>query len=199
MSSRRQQKDARKRLRNPVYPIPSEQEQARYAEAVHRAVCEVTESDGFGECLAYARASYALLADQGWTIQVGQMVIIADPAKGLSGGGAVILGKDKDFWQGQYHAWLARLNGSKIEIVDFTARHYRTYAETSLNAPPEWNRPDPPTWLWNATGNQSDLALFRPDLRMTSDASLTKLGALRSELLARSAQLQYRELLSRAA
>jgi hypothetical protein len=201
MSSRRKEKDARKRQRNPVYPIPSEQEQARFAEATHRAVSEVSGTDGFERCLYYAVAGYALLADQGWTIQVGEMVIVADPVKGLGNGGGVIFGMAKDVWNGDYHAWLGRDNGSKIEIVDFTSRHYRQYCETANGNPAQWNRPDPPMWLWNATGKQSDLVKFCPNQQMTSDAFAKLNGslALHVELLADSAKRHYRELLSQQA
>lgn len=188
MSRRRAQKDARKRLRprhlRPQYSIPLPAEQARIAEAAHRAVCEVTGTDGFGKCLPYAVAGYALLATAGFQIQCGSLTIVADPDNPAGAGLVRMDARHGGFDRGEYHCCLARQVGARVEVVDLSARHYRRYVE-QLNPvvaaitlpgggcihipdPSEdrirWTRAgEPPAWLWTTNGHAQGYAYFHPD------------------------------------
>jgi hypothetical protein len=186
----RQQKTVRKVLTvdltgrgtsHPAHPIPSEVEKARYAEAVHRAVCEVTESDGFARCMQYAVAGFGLLADAGYILQAGSLAIIADETDPTM---AMLMdASNGGFDRAEGHCWLARQNGSDCEIVDFAARHYRRYCEdmmivedvqmmpagcifhidTDPTHKAKWNRADPPAYYWEPRGSINAIARFKAD------------------------------------
>jgi hypothetical protein len=120
------------------------------ARAVHRAVCGVTRTDGFGCCQLYAAAGLLLLRTlmgkaNPYHFQAGGLYLCPDPA-------------DPEYWisldprdsaaeAGELHCWLARpLGGPQpvgvpiecrpeaiecrpeaIEYVDLTARFYARY------------------------------------------------------------------------
>ncbi|QDV37600.1 hypothetical protein [Tautonia plasticadhaerens] len=189
MSSRRAQKDARKRPHTKnipsLSPIPYPADQAQIAEAAHRAVCEVTGTDGFGKCLAYAVAGYALLGDAGYMIQAGTLTIVADPSNPAGAGLIRMDASNGGFDRGEYHAWLARQVGHRVEVVDLAARHYRRYVNEvnpvsdAITLPGggalwvidrtedriRWTRPgEPPTFVWTEDGHAEGLAYFMPDV-----------------------------------
>lgn len=140
-----------------------------YAEAVHRAVCEFTGTDGFGHCQIYTLAGYGLLTvakpPHGTPHpQAGALYLNPDPA-------------DTECWhvfdpegsgikRGEFHSWVAFDSGV---FVDFAARHYARYSDEirhhsgimgqgegctlyalDSTARAGWNRPDPPVVLWGS-------------------------------------------------
>jgi hypothetical protein len=102
-------------------------DKARIAEAVHRAVCEVTGSDGSWSCLRYAHAGCGLLMHLGVPVEVeaGHLEIVED-------GQVIETLRYTGYWDESHvsgHAWL-RTGGL---LIDFSARHFATYAGRSLN------------------------------------------------------------------
>jgi hypothetical protein len=160
--------------------IPPPSEQARIAEAAHRAVCEVTDSDGYGLAIPYAIAGQAILLSAGFQIQAGTLMILADPTHA---GGSGCVGMDASnggFERGNFHSWLARQVGPHVEVLDLSSRHYRRQvekAESDLTSPTggdglwrktaeriHWTRLDePPSWVWTQRGHAEGLAYFMPD------------------------------------
>jgi hypothetical protein len=58
---------------------------ALIAEAVHTAVCDFSQSDGFRLCQLYTVAGYALLSridGRQWAMQAGSAWMLADPPDG---------------------------------------------------------------------------------------------------------------------
>jgi hypothetical protein len=154
------------------------------ARAVHEAVCEFTDSDGFGACHLYAVAGHSLLTGEKIrptpSPQGGSLLIQPDPARpghwfalDATGGG---------MGRGEFHAWLMAEDGT---IVDFSARHFRRYAE-ELPIPggalsrsidpalivldrPEartpWNRTDYLEYVWTTADRLPSWVRYRTDAR----------------------------------
>ncbi len=137
------------------------------AEAVHRAVCEFTNSDGCGRCFHYALAGWALamsLLKKKYTLQAGSLYILADPPDGI-----VAMEPEKHgFQRGEFHCWFAAPgnDGKLAEFVDLSSRHYKRFVERNrqLSSVTEmeessiltyctdripWTRKDnPPNFIW---------------------------------------------------
>jgi len=105
------------------------------AEAVHRAVCDFTESDGCGRCFHYALAGWVLansLLNPSYTLQAGKLYILADPPDGA----VAIEPGQHGFQRGEFHCWFALPgSGAKVaEFVDLSSRHYRRLVEQGIQA-----------------------------------------------------------------
>src|SRR5262245_51509295 len=76
------------------------------AEAVHRAVCEFTGTDGFGNCMMYAWAGVSLCSrvfQRTYLLQAGSLRIQADPSNPHSW--FTIDASEDGFHIGEFHAW----------------------------------------------------------------------------------------------
>lgn len=72
-------------LKRNVKDIPTTRK--HIAEAVHRAVCEFTQTNGFRRCLDYALAGHTLanaLLGREYVLQAGGLYIMADPPNGVT-------------------------------------------------------------------------------------------------------------------
>jgi hypothetical protein len=98
--------------------------------AVHRAVCEFTNSDGCGRCHHYALAGWVLACSvlkREYILQAGSLYILADPPNG-----AVAFEPGKyGFQRGEFHCWFVAPgnDGKMAEFVDLSSRHYRRLVE----------------------------------------------------------------------
>lgn len=110
----------------------------RIADAVHRAVCEYTQSDGVGKCAFYAAAGWQLATTtlgKKYLPQAGTLRVQFDPERPEV---MEMLATDGGLDRGEYHCWFAlpptlEFGLSKAsEIVDLTSRHYAKYAERQL-------------------------------------------------------------------
>ena len=176
----------------PEMPPISDRERAILTEAVHRAVCEITGTDGYAKCLLYAVAGYALLADRGFAIQAGTVAIVADPDNPAGPGTTLIEAAEGGWNRGEYHCWLARPT-DPVEMVDFSSRHFRRHTEEASEAAKagtpapvalsitglaearadsiEWLRGEPPDSLWVTAGK----AVGRPLAHYHALAETTRL------------------------
>jgi len=122
-------------------------DKGRISDAVHQAVCEVTDSDGSGQCIYYAHAGQGLLRWLGIEsyVQAGRHAVVVHGDYCIGTGEAVsVIG-------GDFHCWLSRplrpVTGIEyrgpMEYVDFTARHYQWYTRGF-----SWTREEPPDYLW---------------------------------------------------
>ncbi len=103
------------------------------AEAVHRAVCEFTDSDGCGRCFHYALAGWVLarsLLKREYMLQAGSLYIVADPPNGA----VAIEPGQFGFQRGEFHCWFAAPgnDGKMAEFVDLSSRHYRRLVERGI-------------------------------------------------------------------
>ena len=103
----------------------------RIAEAVHHAVCDFTGSDGFGLCMLYAVAGSGLLGrafGEKFYPQAGSMAVLADKPD------VWVTMDASNFATGEFHCWLGRpMGGDRVELIDFTARHYRDYCDRLID------------------------------------------------------------------
>jgi hypothetical protein len=145
MSHRRAQKDARKQR-----TVPTAIDKQRVADAVHRAVCQVTGGDGSFQCQRYAHAGHMLLNHLGieTVVQAGSLGLIPDDPNFV--GWLRYSPTDEDEAIAG-HVWLAQRDAT---MIDFTARHYRRYAHD-----PDYTR-TPPDYLW--TKKSHEWAIFDP-------------------------------------
>jgi len=106
----------------------------RVAEAVHRAVCKITSSDGFAKCHLYSLAGVGLLSrltNRYYVPQAGSILISAgEPDRwvgidiSLSGDSLVGLS------DGDYHCWIADATDCSVgcditpTLIDLSSRHY---------------------------------------------------------------------------
>ena len=111
--------------------VPRHFVRAKIAQAVHRAVCDVTGTDGRGHCLYYAVAGGALakkVLGRDYVVQAGSgLSLLADPPDGA----ITIDASDGGVDRGEFHVWLARPD-PEPELVDFASRHFRHYVEDML-------------------------------------------------------------------
>ena len=144
-----------------AHSIPRHYLRSRLAEVVHRAVREVSGTDGVGRCIDYAVAGALLLKKalkRTYHLQAGSLSLLADPPDGV----VMIDATDGGLSRGEFHVWLARPEPD-LEIVDFSSRHFRSYVErfvfveeahgplAVLDRDSEripWTRPDPDPYIW---------------------------------------------------
>ncbi len=169
----------------------------RIAETVHRAVCEFSGTDGCGHCMLYAIAGAGLLGRVFGTTfhpQAGSLSVLADPPNHWMTMDA------SNFANGEFHCWLGRPSGGGgAELIDFAARHYRTYCERLLDVSdfqaiepgiyvrrdeptgglmrPTWNRAAPPDYVW-VEGLLSEWLGLVPDHEATEAVWANMLGHL---------------------
>lgn len=129
--------------RRQIWDNPAIQE--RVADAVHRSVCQYTDTDGYLQCEYYALAGQGLLQREfglEMMLQAGEMQLTVNQELSV---GTHFDGKEYGSW----HVWL----GSQLGfIIDFAARHYRNYHERSKTAKlAEWSEAEPPKYIWTTT------------------------------------------------
>lgn len=166
---------------------------ARIAEAVHRAVCNVTGGGGFGHCALYARAgalvaSCAMGRKDAYVINAGRMSVFTgvtdddgaerhlmmDPA--MAGQPGAVAWGVPGAQGSEFHAWFVRrpedlqpgtlqATPGDAEIIDLGMRHYPAMAEV---VGLDWQREPLPRWYW---GPFSGLAPLR--VVLSADAEMT--------------------------
>ncbi len=156
------------------------------AVAVHRAVCEFTNSDGCGRCFHYALAGWVLacsLMKREYVLQSGSLYIVADPPNGA----VAIEPGQFGFERGEFHCWFAApgSDGKMAEFVDLSSRHYRRLVERGIQFSDvketdaasivtlgtdriEWKRKDnPPEFIWT-NGTFPDVVRVVPTAEATN-------------------------------
>lgn len=146
---------------------------SRVAEAVHWAVCEFTQGDGFGRCMFYSFAGSVLLSrltGRPFLPQAGSLWVLAEPPN-------VWLEFDvrhgDDVWasmeRGEYHCWIAEATSdaggfqSAKSLIDLSSRHFKAFAERcDWGEPVSWLRPDPPSYVWLTGGLLPDWVCYKP-------------------------------------
>lgn len=171
-------KAARRQVRQ-QRPRQASTEQARIADAVHQAVCEVLGGDGFGKCAYYARPGAlvaACMTGHEYAIQAGSMHVCTDdddPGMGLG-----MVPAMSDYSGLEFHAWFMRVPpgivageiitgeaAQNIEVADLGMRHYRRMAEA---AGITWNRAQLPPYYWGSFSGLASLGVsLKADARMT--------------------------------
>lgn len=128
--------------------LPVERRRA-VAEAVHRGVCEATDSDGLGHCAVYAAAAVRVLGrltGERYVLQAGSLTIRlsrayrdGDPSGFHEFAMDATAGLGALSPLGEFHSWLGRIHpsrgtalsreeeASRHELVDLSARHFRTW------------------------------------------------------------------------
>ena len=121
-------------------PLPPLEVREAAALAVHRAVCAVTSSDGYGHCDLYALAGYILLpaiTGLDYIPQVGNFGALVDPPNAWF----QICAEDGGIARGEYHCWVGlpgkdtgrRDRGVTLytagQLVDFGLRHLRAMVD----------------------------------------------------------------------
>jgi hypothetical protein len=167
----------------------------RAAEAVHRAVCELTGTDGVGHCAYYTVAGLALLQGlgvnspdrEGLRPQCGALSLLPDPdrrdrAFTMHCDGAAGLAR------GEFHSWVAVLSVRPPMLIDFSARHYRRLVERVVpiervlsqgedhallvladrDEIPAWRRDDPPSFIAIPEGSSHPWVHLRVDPAATT-------------------------------
>lgn len=147
----------------------------------------ISRDPGRGECTTKGPVptrTATLLATAGFQIQCGSLTLVADPDNPAGAGLVRMDARHGGFDRGEYHCWLARQVGARVEVVDLSARHYRRYVEQlnpivaaitlpgggSVHIPDDsedrihWTRAgEPPAWLWTTNGHAQGYAYFHPD------------------------------------
>jgi hypothetical protein len=123
--------------------------QTAIARAVHRAVVDLTRSNGYGACYLYALAGCELARDvlgRDYRLQAGLLRMLAHPPDG----GLVLRPTQQGLLEGAYHCWFGRVGpaGEIAEVVDLASRHYRRWADSNRNVDP--GARDPIRWSWPA-------------------------------------------------
>jgi len=146
---------------------------ALIAETVHDAVCDFSQSDGFGLCQLYTAAGYLLLSridGPQWIMQAGSAWLLADPPDGWWYYDATT---PHAIERGEFHCWLAKHGGTKndppIAFVDFSARHFHRTVEHmsaqgaigSSEQMPWTHTTEPPPFIWT-DGTQSEWVRWEP-------------------------------------
>jgi hypothetical protein len=137
---------------------------AEIAEAIHRALCDITRSDGFMKCHYYACLGYHFFARIGFVVHwlAGGLAVFADPSDPtLAFAFDPELGRQERGDFAEAHSWLMLPYGPPVggihtpdqyDLVDFSSRHYKRYAEVAAEQgrgePVNWKIPDPPAFIW---------------------------------------------------
>jgi hypothetical protein len=150
----------------------------RMAEAVHAAVCAVTGGTGLGCCAHYAAAGSVLataVTGKPYVPLAGSLHLYADPADPTSC--TALVAEDGGIGRGEFHAWCvgpvpveeggeSLLVTPDLELIDFSARHFKTLVETLVMAEGQrnrWRRADPPVYLWSSLAGLPEWIKHRPD------------------------------------
>ncbi|QDV37715.1 hypothetical protein [Tautonia plasticadhaerens] len=199
----RRARAAKERRAKPANPVNSGQSlgrpgvRGRIAEAVHRAVCEFSGTDGCGHCMLYAVGGAGILGrvfGRTYHPQAGSMAVLVDPPDLWMTMDAT------NFSGGEFHCWLGRqTGGGRVEMIDFASRHYRAYWDRLVDASefeaiesgmyvrrdepleghsrPKWNREAPPDYVWTE-GLLSEWLRLVPDRQATEAVWSMILGHL---------------------
>ena len=174
---------------------------SRVADAVHRAVCRFTGSDGYGKCHLYSLAGSVLLSsltNRLYLPQAGSILICVDPPDRWVG---IEIDRCCDsltgLANGQYHCWIADATncapGVSIAttLIDLSSRHYKAMAATGRI----WQSPDPPIPLWIDDGLLPSWLQLKPDTAASEAVirDLTDDTEIYAPLIC-EAQRQYRKL-----
>ena len=156
---------------------------ARVAEAVHRAVCDVTGTDGLGHCALYARAGAvvaSVVTNAEYVVNAGRMTAGTGARDPEDDGTELYLGMDpalSGYCGMEFHAWCVRrppgvptgvllqADPSSVEVVDLSMRHYRAMAE-AIGLP--WPREPLPPWYWGSLAGLRELRV-----NLSADAEMT--------------------------
>jgi hypothetical protein len=140
---------------------------AAVAEATHRAVCELSNSDGLGHCMLYAALGATVatvVLGKKYYPQAGCLYLYSDPDDPDL---AFTMDPSLGLMDAELHCWIACAGEGTLaaEIADLSARHYRRMVEgerflsvPGAEAQPAWKLPDPPGYLWldlPASGQQT--------------------------------------------
>jgi hypothetical protein len=159
---KRKKKLAERAKRRPQHQLQPHYGKAQIAEAVHHAVCQHTGTDGFGYCRWYAACGWLLLQSLGYekaVLQSGRLSLHPDP-------------NDPTLWIemdpshgviGELHCWVVLPDenlppgrhrmGQNVQVIDFAARHYRSYVERTPmlgGSQARWRRENPPDFIWDS-------------------------------------------------
>lgn len=135
---------------------------SRIAEAVHRAVCEVTGTDGCGQCLYYALGGALLLnkvTNRLFVPQIGGLLLLTSPPDRWHGVDMSAEGDPmKSFHNSDFHCWISEANSKRLRLgnqpqkcramIDLSSRHYHQLLKRVI-PDIEWNREPPPSYLWS--------------------------------------------------
>jgi hypothetical protein len=138
---------------------------AQVAEAVHKAVCDLTRSDGLLKCHYYTYLGGHFLPHLGYHVhwQAGRLLLYPDPSDPeLASVFDPELGREERGDYGECHSWLAVPLGpttadappplDQVALIDFSARHYKRYVEGASalgrGEPCHWRIADPPAFIW---------------------------------------------------
>lgn len=158
----------------------------RVAEAVHRAVCEFTGTDGCRMCMYYAFAGSALLSRLRKRLFIPQAgSLFVQTSEPNDPGLAIKIDFDGDsasgLRRGEFHCWIAMPETSKLgmsrcsTLIDFSSRHFKTLAENAVAGEQcQWTRPAPPPFVWIENGILPTWLQLKPDETATSSV-LTEL------------------------
>lgn len=148
---------------------------SRIAEAVHEAVCQVSQTDGCGRCLYYALAGAMLLnrvTKRLFVPQVGGLSIQTSPPDGWYGVDMSAQGDPiQSFYDGDFHCWIAEVPEGGTEpgsrqrckaLIDLSSRHYDRLFDFIM-PPIEWKREPPPAYLWLDDGIMPDWVRMWPE------------------------------------
>ena len=154
------------------------------ADAVHRAVCEFTDTDGYRQCLFYSYAGMAALTNLSndpnrYRPQAGTLLVQPDPNIDQW------IGNDPTEWAsekmahqaGDVHCWVGSGQRNQpgvflaSEIVDFTSRHWpRMFADAKSDngQTVKWNHPDDiPPFVWTHGSKLPDYFRVTPTVEVT--------------------------------
>jgi hypothetical protein len=174
MSKQRRDRNRRQRpVGRSVHRAPTKGD---IAAAVHRAVCAVTDTDGFGHCCLYAttvREIATKLTGRRFEIQAGSSnvatgVIDAEgylTAVGHDVDGGTVNGVPGGLGNGEFHAWVmevprtatagcAEVIRPHTEVIDLSLRHF---PQLAMRTGVPWSRTDLPDYYWGPWQGLLDL------------------------------------------
>jgi len=191
--------------------LPGGVRKARFAEAVHQAVCEVTGSDGFGHCALYARAGAVAAAmvtgRDDYVVNAGRLTAGTGARDPDDGDTELCLGMDpalSGYSGREFHAWILRrpaaapsgvllqADPDTVEVADLSMRHYKAMAE-AIGLP--WQREPLPGWYWGSIAELRALRVnLSADVEMTTmlirEQPLAPVQAVARQALERLGQLR---------
>lgn len=146
----------------------------RVANAVHRAVCKFTNSDGVGWCKLYALAGARLATqvfDADYSVKIGGLNVKCDPKS--DGGWGYVPSRFIDPYQaGEFHCWFS----CGDEVVDLSTRHLKKHYDLCAGGEPYWVIGPPPKFVWGRLPNWLALTPDHALMRMVGENILTHPG-----------------------